>query len=348
LQALPKYVPPVTQVALANTEAPVPPPPSGSGAAASTVPRAPDALDPPKVVPPPPGSIGAQPAALPAVPEPVKPAAPPVVLPATQVERIKPEPVSPDAPGPLPSPIKGATAAPVAGPAGDLNNLYRLAVERYASMDSYIVRLTRREQVKGKRRPVEVLAYRFRKNPWSVSAKWIGDEARGREIIYVRGHYGDKVHLAQATGDVVPVSFGNRRLSLPADSAPVRALGRRPLSDYAIGALVAQFGLLKDAVERNDTRKGSVKYLGQLRRPECEQPVEAVLHAIPAGVEPDLPHGGQRWWFFDTELHLPTIIVTCDEHGDEVEYYWYSNFLIPPSGQHLDENLFNPDLLGQR
>jgi len=79
--------------------------------------------------------------------------------------------------------------------------LYEAARSRYAQIDSYIARLTRREVVKGERRPQELILLKFREKPWSAYMKWIGDEGRGREGLYVKGQHGDKIHtrLALAT-----------------------------------------------------------------------------------------------------------------------------------------------------
>jgi len=45
-------------------------------------------------------------------------------------------------------------------------------------MDSYIARLTRREQVNGKKQPEEIILFKFRQQPWSVYFKWLGESKR--------------------------------------------------------------------------------------------------------------------------------------------------------------------------
>jgi hypothetical protein len=235
---------------------------------------------------------------------------------------------------------------PPVGPAGNLNALYRLAAERYLGIDGYIVRLTRREQVGGKNHPAEILVLKYRKSPWSVYLMWIGAAGKGRELTYVRGEFGDTVHLKPGAGDASLLALGGNRLSLPPDSPRLRALSRHSLSETGIGASIARFGILVDAAARGDLRRGSMKYLGLLKRPEFAQPVEGVLHAIPAGVEPDLPRGGQRWWFFDTNLRLPVLMITENDRGDEVEYYCYDKFRFP--GTPLSEDDFDPDVLWGR
>jgi hypothetical protein len=309
-----------------------------------------------------PGSFAQAPAAPPdRAPPSLSPGTGPEILPALapaalaqagqgttlQTSRLQPVPAAPDAPRALSSQVLKGTPVPRPdGPAGSIAALYRLAAERYAGMDSYIVRLTRREQVAGKNHPEEIILLKARRVPWSIYLKWVGGEGKGREVVYVHGHFGDKVHLRTTAGDLPLSPAGGGRLSVPLDNPLAQAHSRHPITEAGFGRLIEHFGLLADAVERGDLRVGSVKYLGILKRFEFEQPVEAVLHAIPPGTEPALPRGGQRWWFFDAAQHLPILVVTHDDRNQEVEYYCYDHLLLPAS--RLPDDEFNPDVLWKK
>jgi hypothetical protein len=93
---------------------------------------------------------------------------------------------------------------------------------------------------------------------------------------------------------------------------------------------------------RGDRRYGTLTYLGTQPRPEFAAPLEAVEHLIPAGMEPRLPLGGKRYWFFALDSHLPVLISTRDETGHEVEYYCYEQLQYPA---HFSDDDFNPDRL---
>src|SRR5437899_386649 len=124
-----------------------------------------------------------------------------------------------------PPPIVTTAAAPASipsDPAVKLHALYREAAERYARVDSYIVRLMRREQINGKDKPEEVLLFKFRKEPWSVYFKWLGQEGAGREVIYVKGQHENKIHTLLAAGDM-PLMPAGRRIALAPDSLVVRS-----------------------------------------------------------------------------------------------------------------------------
>jgi hypothetical protein len=96
--------------------------------------------------------------------------------------------------------------------------------------------------------------------------------------------------------------------------------GQGQIRGASLEAVVAQFGKLTQAADKSDPRLGTVRYLGVLKRPEFEQQVEAVVHAIPPGSEPELRAGGQRWWYFDLAQHLPVLVVTKDDSGKEIDY----------------------------
>jgi hypothetical protein len=222
-----------------------------------------------------------------------------------------------------------------------LQNVYSQAAARYASIDSYIVRLRRREQVNGKDRPEEILLMKFRKEPWSVYFKWLGSEAKGREVVYVRGGYDDKIYTLLAAGDM-PLMPAGKRIALPHDNPLVRSSSRHSIREAGVGELIHKFGNLVQAMDKAENRQCTLKYLGLVRRPEFESPGETVEQLIPAGSEALLPRGGRRLWFFDSATKLPSLVITQDETGREVEYYCYDRYQFPVR---LDDDDFNPDKL---
>jgi hypothetical protein len=209
------------------------------------------------------------------------------------------------------------------------------------TIDSYIVRLTRREVVKNKMNPEEVLLFKFRNAPWSVYLKWLGKEGQGREVVYVRGRYEGKIHTLLAAGDIPLVPAG-RRMSLAPDSFLVRSACRHPITQAGIGASIERIGAVLAANERGDRRQGTIVLLSDINRPEFNVPVSALEHAFPGGYDNSLPRGGKRTYYFDPVTGLPMLIRTLDERGAEVEYYRYDRLL---TGVKLDDTDFDPDSL---
>jgi hypothetical protein len=259
--------------------------------------------------------------------------------------RIPPSPPPPPAVVPAVAPSSldaGANIVPLElDTVAKLRTLQRLAAARYASIDSYIVRLRRREQVNGKDKPEEILLFKFRKEPWSVSFKWLSAEGKGREVIYVHGQYHDKIQTLLAAGDI-PLMPAGRRIALAPDNPLVRSSSRHVITEAGFGALLEQFDEAVTALEHGDTRRGTFKCLGTVKRPEFELPGQAVEQIIPPESEPTLPRGGRRLLFFDPQHALPVLVVTHDETGHEVEYYCYDRLQYPVR---LDDDDFNTDKL---
>jgi hypothetical protein len=205
-------------------------------------------------------------------------------------------------------------------------------------LDSYMVRIRRREWVEG-RNPDEVILMKHRRTPLSVHLKWLGEEARGREIVYVRGRYENKIHFRTGRGDLLG---SGRHLTFDPDSPLVRSKSHYPVTDLGLGTMARRFAGLLHAMDGQQVNAGSVRYLGLVQRPEFPTPVEAVEQLIPPNLETFLPRGGLRRYFFDGELGLPTVVTTFDPNGQEVEYYHFDRLQVPVN---LDDEDFDPKQL---
>jgi hypothetical protein len=280
---------------------------------------------------------GAPPPASPLrITEPPAPAAQPAQ--AAEAPPLPAVPVSEPPPSLPPLPDPSSPARPAEAP---LRRLHQAAAREYAGIDSYICRLTRREEVNGKKRPQEIIRFKFRKQPWSAHLAWLDGDGKGREVVYVKGHYDNKLHTLLAAGDM-PLARAGTRLSLAPDSVMVRSASRHSITDAGVGSLIDRFGALVEANEKGDKRHGTLTYLGPQKRPEFEAAAEGVEQVIPAGAEKELPRGGRRWWYFDPRRHLPVLVVAVDDRGQEVEYYNNDRFQYPVK---LDDDDFNPDRL---
>ena len=225
-----------------------------------------------------------------------------------------------------------------------MRQLYQAAAQRYAGINAYIVRFTRREFVKGEYQPEEVILFKFRKQPFSVYLKWVGPLHKGREVVYVKGRFDNKLHTLLAAGDM-PLMGAGKRFSLPVDSTLLSRNSRHPITEAGIGALLNHLGAVLDAVEKGDKSKGAFTYLGQQKRPEFSAPLDAIVWKVPPGADPSLPRGGRRWCFCDGVNHLPALLITHDDRGQEVEYYRYDRYQLNVP---LDDNDFDPDKIWTR
>lgn len=264
------------------------------------------------------------------------------LVPLPPVPLGAPDHPPPEAP-PVEAPVvKPAPAAPVVKKTAQ--QLHQEALARKGELGSYIVRLTRREVVGGRAQPEEVMLFRFRAHPWSVYFKWLGKSGKGREVVHVKGQYGNKIHSLLAAGDV-PFTPAGKRMALAPDSIFVKSACRHPITEAGLAASIDRIGRLLANVAANGTRAGSVDVIGPLRRPEFDKPVLALQHTIPPRFDPTLPQGGKRAYYFCPDSKLPMLVVAHDEKGREVEYYHYDRLLL---GVKLDDADFDPERLWRK
>ncbi len=228
-----------------------------------------------------------------------------------------------------------------------LREIERLAGQRLAEMDSYQMRLRRREVVSGQQRPEEIVLCKIRKEPFSVYLKWVGPAGNKREAVYVQGQFDNAIHTLTAAGDI-PFTLGGQHIKISPDSILVKNKSRYPITEAGIGPLVSRFDKLVAAAEKGDSREGVAQVVGRVKRPEFDDDLLEVRQSLPPGADPNLPHGGQRRWFFSTvetagiPAHLPVLLIANDETGKEVEYYCHDRFVLQ---LRLDDRDFNPDVL---
>jgi len=230
--------------------------------------------------------------------------------------------------------------APAAIPT--LNQLVELANNQVRKIEGFEARLTRREVVYGKAQPLEVIHFRFRRAPLSIRFKWIGEEGKGREMIYVQGQHGDKLHILTAPGDI-PFAKAASRMAFSPDSPLVRGRSRHHIREAGFSGAVGSF---TRAVQRGGN---SARILGLMQRDEYPAPLLAVEMILAPGDDSVMPEGGKRILYFDVRpdamtYGLPIVAQTYDLKGQEVEYYTMDRFLHPMK---FDDRDFHPDRLGE-
>jgi hypothetical protein len=218
-------------------------------------------------------------------------------------------------------------------PAVNLRRLLKAAESETANLDSYICRMTRREVVNGSAKPEELIRFMCRKQPFSIYFRWIGKESNGREVVYVKGKYENKLHIR--------MSPGSPPMALAPDSFLVKRSSRHPITEAGVCAIVEMFA---GAVAAFDKGQHPLRYLGVVKRPDFDEGtlLEGVEEDLAPGADPNLPRGGKRQLYFNSANHLPALVITRDERGQEVEYYRFDRF---QSRVKLDDKDFDPELL---
>lgn len=267
--------------------------------------------------------VNPKPSQVSASANPAPPVAPPP--PEAAVRVATPSPQTPSKPVAATATANGKQ---VTGDMAKMKELFNQANAKFAGIDSYISRFRRREVVNGRQMPEDRILFKFRKEPYSIYFKWLdGTANEGREIIYVKGMYDDKIQVRTGKRD----SLFQMQIALDLHSERATASSRHTMDEAGFGFLLDSLGQALASQEAGDQKSGSFQYLGPQQRPESAAPMECILQQVPAGVEKQLPRGGQRYWFFcsDTRLQecgLPVLLITYDDSRREVEYYFHDLF----------------------
>jgi hypothetical protein len=224
--------------------------------------------------------------------------------------------------------------APAAGTvdparAAKLRDLCANAQHASERLTDYRVRFHRREVINDKQGKEETLMLTIRNKPFCVHVKCLaGSENEGREMIYDSSKAADLMHVLTGKGDVI----SGLHMELGVRSERVMASTRHAIDEAGFAHVTDR---LREAVEQYLTGQPGVSEfepLGLQTRSESRVPMEAMLQHIPAQQEKLLPHGGKRYWHFNAdpdvpERFLPTLVITFDERGRQVEYYYYDRLL---------------------
>lgn len=254
-------------------------------------------------------------------------------------------PAKPPAPRVLPpaaSPVKAA--AP--GRVDTAEEVVKRALKQHAALDSYQCRMTRRDTAKKK--PTEVLLFKYRREPLSVHFRWISKNGRGRQVLWVRGKYNGKLQIRLARGDV-PLMPAGKVMRMSPDSMLVRAQSPHHITEAGMCGNCQDLARKLKQHNKNP-EAGWLKYLGRVKRPEYPDPMHAVEVTYVAGEDGQLKKGGRRRMFFATRpgrpsFGLPVITLAYDHAGREVEYFCLDRFLYPIR---LDDRDFDPDFLWKK
>jgi hypothetical protein len=219
---------------------------------------------------------------------------------------------------------KPAVAAARATKLRDIQRQAQFAVDR---LGDYRVRMHRRELINSHRND-DRLMMTVRRQPFSVHIKCLGGENEGREMIYVAGRPDDTMNVLTGKGDILC----GLRMAVSIRSERVTSQSRRTIAEAGFAHVVQRFTRAVDRYVTGQPKASDFETVGLQTRAESRAPMEIVVQHLPPGDEALLPHGGKRFWHFNQdadlpERHLPTLVITFDDRGQEVEYYYHDRLL---------------------
>lgn len=264
---------------------------------------------------------------------------------ASKEKPMLPSAIAPKEPAVAAKPETKPTAKPAAGnDVANARRLYNLLAAKYEKMNDYEAHMTRREVVAGKEMPTEEVLFQFRKKPFSVYMKNVGEVGQGREVLYVDGKFDGLMHVVTGQGDVSRFLVGIKT-SLKPDSAMATSKSRHKITEAGPPQHIVKIDRYLKLAEAGKT---TVKSLGTVTRKDQPHPVEGIEIAVPPGEDPLLPKGGKWVLYFEPRSEVPNhgnllVHQLFDETGREVEYYCFTKFRVPANFTDAD---FHPDRLG--
>ena len=199
----------------------------------------------------------------------------------------------------------------------------------YADVKDYTAVFTRSEMLRGKQRPEETIALKFRE-PLQVYMKWLSESGKDREAIFVKGRDGDIV-LVHEPGWI----SGHFTVLLPPDGSTIMSRSRHSFDEIGIGRIIdlitATFEKANQAGDLEMRDLGATREGGRALRV-----IEGVLPKDPA----------KKYYCYraivtiDEELKLPVRVKVYDWNDKLIENYRYKNIQINPG---LTDQDFSPE-----
>lgn len=221
-----------------------------------------------------------------------------------------------------------------------LMTVYKRGYDWFQDCDSFTCRMVRREVIGGRRRPEELMSFQYRRNPYSIHLKWLGQEGKGREMVYIENKFDNRIQIRLAAGDI-PFAAAGKRMTFSLDNPLVRSSSRHSVHEASFGFMLACVGNLINQQKMGTPKTGTIQYAGKIMREDYGGVLEMVEVKLFPGTEEGLPQGGRRLYGFDPVVGMPCLVQTFDENGQEVEYYKYDRFF----SKGLDDNDFDPEIL---
>ena len=201
----------------------------------------------------------------------------------------------------------------------------------YQNVNDYTATFTREEILRGKQRPREVIALKFRK-PMQVYMKWLSESGKDREAIFFKGRDNDRV-LVHEPGWL----FGSFTAVIPTDGSDIMGRSRHPFDEIGIGRmidlLITSFEKANAAGDLLLVDRGTVQETGRTLRM----------------VEGILPRSPEKKYYcyravvtIDEGWKLPVAVKVYDWDDRLVEHYRYSDIHINPGLSDLDFDPKNP------
>ena len=216
--------------------------------------------------------------------------------------------------------------------------LIEKAWAKWQGVKDYTCIFTKRERVKGELLPEQTILMKVRENPFSIYMKWVGEEHRGQEALYVTGkNDGElKVHRGGLLGII------NFNLDPEGDLAMKN--DRHPITEAGIGHTIRL--IREDLALARKNNEGEITGLGK------KEVDGSGVHCFRAVVPPEKVKTGskktspEKYYSALSEICLdavsllPVSVTIYDSAGELLEKYGYREVKLNVG---LTDRDFDPD-----
>jgi len=206
--------------------------------------------------------------------------------------------------------VRPARADPTL-PSVDPWDLAQQAAKKMAEVRDSTCIFLKTERVGKSVLPAQTIELKVRQDPFSVYMRWLEAPHKGREAVYQKGRFDDKV--VARLGDL----FGFDSIFTFSPTAPeIMQENRHSIVEAGVGHITQR--LYDQFSQAREQGALTARYLGTERY--LDRPTWKIMRV--------LEDGGYRYWNIDMELLLPIRVVTYDAFHQLQETYSFQDLAL--------------------
>jgi hypothetical protein len=192
------------------------------------------------------------------------------------------------------------------------------AVAKLARLDTYQVKMQRRERVGGVVQPEEDILLSIKRKPKAVRLEWIEGSSKGREVIFSPALDAKMIYVHQPAAAVIAPS-----VKIAVDSPLVMKNSRHTIAEAGFETILANLEKSQQAAAPGKPGAASQEYKGLEKATGVDRPSHHFIRRTASG---------ETWnIYLDPRSMLPRLVVAANSQGDLLERYVYSDIRENPT-----------------
>jgi hypothetical protein len=203
-------------------------------------------------------------------------------------------------------------------PGPDAKLILTQALAKLQALDSYQVKMQRRERVGNAVQPEEEVLLSIRRKPKAVRLEWTSGSSKGREVIFSPTLDSKMIYVHQPVASAVMPS-----MKIAVDSPLVMKNSRHTIAEAGFETILKNLQKSKADVDAGKTDGAGLEYKGLEKAAGLDRACHHFVRRTP---------GGEIWnVYLDPRSMLPRLVVAENNRGDLLERYVYSEIRENPT-----------------